>query len=180
MGRHAHDVSYYDLPALLPERIPEIRERYQSQVQEWDPEVNTPHNAYGDILNLYLIELLRSNGDRDETARAFVLIEEMATHPDANVRNVVEVTIVERLVGEGLLGPSWTHMGEATQKFAWDDVTSHPEIVDPAKFDEAKYLEAWKQEVEGLGGIENLTIEGLLSLRTKIYPQFGIKVYPRA
>jgi hypothetical protein len=70
-------------------------------------------------------------------------------------------------------------MGEATRKLAWDDVTSHPEIVDPAKFDEAKYLEAWKQEVEGLGGIEN--IDGkVLSISSRLYPRFGIKVYPRA
>jgi hypothetical protein len=71
-------------------------------------------------------------------------------------------------------------MGQATRQLAWDDVTGYPEVVDHAKFDKAKYLNAWKHEVEGLGGIENLTIEALLTIRSRLYPKFGIKVYPRA
>jgi hypothetical protein len=180
MSRRIDDVSYEELPALLPERIPELEQSYEAEVQRWSPDAIPPHVAYGDLLNPYLVELFKSGDNPEQVARAFAFIEQIATHPDAKVRNVAAVTIVERVVGEDLVGRSWTYMGEETRKLAWEDITGYPEVLDQAKFHREEYVRAWEREVDALGGIENLTVDAILNIRSRLYPKFGIKVYPRA
>ena len=174
------DYGFDELPARLLKVIPEIAEKYQEELRYFGPEAFGQHIVFSDVFNPYLIDLLESNDDRDKIDRAFELIEEMARHEDAHILEVVYVTICRRLISNSLLGRAWNHMGEKTRELTWQRVTHHPEVVDRVKFDEAKYLEAWKREVEALGGIENLTIDALLSIRRRLFPEFGIKVYPRA
>jgi hypothetical protein len=175
-----HDVSYEDIPELLPERFPELEQAYQTEVEPWSPESIPPHVAFGDILNPYVIGLFKGDSNKEALSRAFSFIEDVATHPDANVRNVAEVTIVERLVGEDLAGRSWEYMGKATRKLAWEDITGYPEVVDQTKFDREEYVRAWEREVQRLGGMEKLTVNAILAVRSRLFPKFGIKVYPRA
>ncbi len=92
-------ISYANMSERLIEAVPELRLKYESQLNWWGDEKPGRHIVYGDLLNPYLISLLEENGQKDVLGRIFALLEALSQHEDILVREVVAVTVLETLVG---------------------------------------------------------------------------------
>jgi len=74
---------------------------------------------------LYLVELLDKGDDDEALKRAFAFVEQLASHPDAEVRGVVRVTVCERLgdnkvrleKARRLMGPAMLRLSEDIERF---------------------------------------------------------------
>ena len=111
------DISYSNLSDKLVEIVPELLPQYQKELEWWGGEEPGAHNVYGDVLNPYLITLLKSAPKKDNEEvlrRIFGFLELLSNHPDVHVPEVVGVTVLEVLLGAGLLETSRRYMGPAT------------------------------------------------------------------
>jgi hypothetical protein len=109
--------TYENLSKKLIETVPELAPQYEKELDWWGGEEPGPHNIYGDVLNPYLITLLKSEPgpETDEVLnRIFVFLEVLSNHPDVHVPEVVGVTVIEVLLGAGLLEAARRYMGPAT------------------------------------------------------------------
>ncbi|MCI8422126.1 MAG: hypothetical protein HFF50_01125 [Lawsonibacter sp.] len=82
----------------LVRRFPEFQREYQDHLRGYGELVG--HVLFGDTLNRALFELLETNRDRETIRRYIDFIEDMYANGDGDVRNIVEVTILERLGDE--------------------------------------------------------------------------------
>lgn len=124
-------VTYVTMNDRLLEVIPALRSRYTLYDMEWrtiedpdDPDAPIgPHIAYGDFLNPHIMTLLH-DGNRDgELVSIFAFVEELAQHTDAAVVNVIDVTVVEGLIGSlrgDVLQRAVGLMGPVTRKLAYE------------------------------------------------------------
>lgn len=90
---------YKQINAALVQAIPELRERYEQEVEAWGEEMG-PHVIYGDLLNPYLAQLLDSPHDpqAEQTLhRAFAFLERLLEHPDPDYSDVARTTVAEDL-----------------------------------------------------------------------------------
>jgi len=172
-------LEYENLPARLAEEVPELRVPYEEYLQWWGGEEPGSHNVYGDLLNPYLISLLSTDVDPKTLVPVFRLMEDLAAHDDHRVREVAAYTVIERLFGEGLLGSAWPHMGEAMRSLALEVLTHYFRSDETVPVDQKTYQRRWQEEIVRLGGMENLTVEAVLSIRDSIYDEFGIKRHKR-
>lgn len=90
------DITYENVSHMLVEYLPEFAERYQSELKWWGNRKPGPHVVYGDILNPYIDQLLRS-GDEPRLRRLFDFIEVLAGSPDLRIQELVAVTVCEFL-----------------------------------------------------------------------------------
>ncbi|WP_221443983.1 hypothetical protein [Paenibacillus sp. JGP012] len=77
-----------------------------------------PHVAFGNILNPYLINLLKlTKSERKKLVIILGVIEQMALSNDVDVRNVVSVSVMARLGGDGttVLTNALKYLGEQTK-----------------------------------------------------------------
>jgi len=84
-------------------RFPELSILFEEQSKRWGEDVIPPHCFYGDTLNYYVTELLRENSDRQQIKKVFQFYEEMASSEDVEVRNLLQVTLLEYLWDEELV-----------------------------------------------------------------------------
>ena len=61
------------------------------------------HVFFGDLINSHLVELLRSEENRSRIEKIFEFINDMYANGEEDVRNVVEVTILEYLGDEPII-----------------------------------------------------------------------------
>ncbi|MEK4028322.1 hypothetical protein MKZ02_07080 [Pseudobacillus sp. FSL P4-0506] len=79
------------------EAIPEIKDIYRNEIELWEGEFPGLHNIFGDVLNPFLLEQLKTEENRVLLQRIFDFLEEMATSTDNDIDNVLVVTILARI-----------------------------------------------------------------------------------
>jgi len=87
----------------LMTRFPELTLLFKEQINLWGEENILPHCFYGDTLNYYVTELLRKNSDSQQIKKVFQFYEEMASSDDVEVRNLLQVTLLEYLWDEEIV-----------------------------------------------------------------------------
>lgn len=115
-----------DWAQALIEKIPELKEEYEENVSGfWKGESVENiglHNIFGDVLDPFLIEALENKGNDELLTRIFSFLEEMAISPDPHIREVLAVTVLERVGDDkALLKRARKFMKEETRK-ASDEV----------------------------------------------------------
>ena len=112
-------LSYDKLSTKLIDVVPELRGEYEKERKWWGEEIPGPHIIFGDILTPHLISLLESNREKGRLERIFDFLEELANHEDAHVREVVQVTVCERLGDKKeWLEKARQYMGKATLRLS--------------------------------------------------------------
>lgn len=91
------------LTELFPEKAPALAQHYD----DYDGQL-LAHVFFADEVNEPLFVLLQSNCDQKTIQTYCAFIEDMYFHGDEDVKNVVEVTILERLSDEE---PVWFRFG---------------------------------------------------------------------
>lgn len=114
-------LSFESLSSKLIEDFPELRDRYDKELEWWRPEKPGQHIVYGDIFTPYLVELLESGSDIRRIRRAFDLIESLIADDDIRVQEVAVVTVLEYLQGRPeLLSLAEPYMGPLARQAVRD------------------------------------------------------------
>lgn len=117
-------MTYERLVDVLLKRVPEIRIEYQREARAWKGEKPGQHIVFADVLVPFILTLLRSGKGKALLGRIFALLEDMATHPDEDVRDVVGDSVGEAFWGHDELSVKASRlMGPETSKIiatAWD------------------------------------------------------------
>ena len=78
----------------LAERFPEFRKAYEEHLEDYGEVLG---HVFFDVLHRALVPLLRLNEDREKIGQYIEFLENMYANGDEDVRNIVEVTILEVL-----------------------------------------------------------------------------------
>lgn len=112
------DITFDNMSDKLVEAIPELRAAYEKELKWWGDEEAGAHNIYSEVLNPYLLFLLKSEpssrAQEDILNRIFVFLEVLSNHEDVHIPEVVGVTVLEVLNGVGLLERARRYMGPRT------------------------------------------------------------------
>ena len=99
----------------LAERFPEFRMAYQEHLEGYGEILG---HVFFDVLHRALVPLLRLNEDREKIGKYIEFLEDMYANGDGEVRNIVEVTILE------VLGDEETVLRNAFAYFSEDLMTA--------------------------------------------------------
>ena len=88
---------YYDMNKILMTKFPELLYLYEKQFVFWGDDAPPQHCFFGAVLNEYLSTLLYENTDQQMISRIFAFYEEMALSDDIEIRNMLQVTLLEYL-----------------------------------------------------------------------------------
>ncbi len=80
------------------EAIPEVLPMFKEELGWWDEVL--PHIVFGDVLNPYVIQLLRTNKETSTIKHIFDFYERMATCDDLYVKQILTTTVLEGLGDE--------------------------------------------------------------------------------
>ena len=78
-------------------RFPELALKHEETNNLWKDDIIPPHCFFGYVLNGYVTELLRENSNKKQLEKIFRFYEEMARCEDVQVRNLLQVTLLEYL-----------------------------------------------------------------------------------
>ncbi len=78
----------------LAERFPEFRKAYGEHLEDYGEVLG---HVFFDVLHRALVPLLKINEDQEKIRRYIGFLEDMYANGDEDVRNIVEVTILEVL-----------------------------------------------------------------------------------
>jgi hypothetical protein len=81
-------------------KFPELELFFREQFEFWGGVEIPSHCFLGDVLNGYVSALLRDNSDRQQIEKIFRFYEELASSDDVEVRNLLQVTLLEYLWDE--------------------------------------------------------------------------------
>lgn len=170
---------YHELETQLIEILPEAQSEYREFIRDWgdDPML---HVLFGDLLCSRWGHLFGPPEDEIRLRRVFELVEQMATHPDDAVQNVVAVTICEYLSGWNYLARAWKYMGEWTKPIAHRMAVAwgHPlpeEYELLTEEQRLRYRERWEEERRKLGRpLEHGEPERITA---RLFREFGIRPY---
>lgn len=98
----------------LAERFPEFRMAYEENLEGYGEILG---HVFFDVLHRALVPLLRLNEDREKIGQYIEFLEDMYANGDGEVRNIVEVTILE------VLGDEETVLRNAFSYFSEDLMT---------------------------------------------------------
>lgn len=100
-------------------KLPQLQPQYESELEWWGDEQPGAHIIFGDVLNPYLISLLKLGKHEENLQVIFTFLEKLANHEDLDVQEVVAVTVCERLGDDPeLLKKARKYMGETTLRFS--------------------------------------------------------------
>lgn len=101
--------------------FPEYRDAFEQHLEDYNEILI--HVFFGDTINERLIEVLEKDKENNkEIEKIFKFLEKMALDGDLDVKEVLIVTILERLGDDkNLLKKSYKYMGKNT-KIASDDI----------------------------------------------------------
>ena len=110
-----------NIVTTMLEVIPEIRPQYEKELEWWDE--GLPHIVFGDVLNPYIINLLKTDKKEEVLERIFDFLEHMANSNNIYVQEVLVTTVLERLGDEKavLKKAKELYMGEQTKRLS-DDI----------------------------------------------------------
>jgi hypothetical protein len=101
--------------AFVENRFPELQKRIDAMKVSWGEEPIPPHCLFGDVFDAYLVSLLKENKEQKQIRKIFDFYEELAEFGDAEVRNLLQVTLLEYLWDDAVV--YWnarSYMGEKT------------------------------------------------------------------
>jgi hypothetical protein len=108
-------VTYEGLTTELLKRIPELRLRYRQLLGQWGGDQPGQHIVFEDVVVPVVFEQLRFRKAKPLLRRIFDLLEEMAAHPDPDVRDVVGQAVGESFwEHDDLLAQAKRFMGPRT------------------------------------------------------------------
>ena len=81
---------------ILISKFPELALLFKEQFDLWGNNIH-PHCFTGDVLNNYVTGLLLENNNKQQIKKIFDFYEEMACCDDLEVRNLLQVTLLEYL-----------------------------------------------------------------------------------
>ena len=96
-------LNYDTVNECLMMRFPELTILFEEQISLWGEDNLLPHCFYAYTLNKYVTELLRENSDSQQIKKIFQFYEEMASSEDVEVRNLLQVTLLEYLWDEEIV-----------------------------------------------------------------------------
>lgn len=99
----------------LIKEIPEIKPFYNSVLKQWHGEEPVPHIIFEDVLNPYLINLLKIDEDKELISRIFAFLEKMATCDYTKVQDVLKYLGYDKTI----LAKSQKYMGKETKKICY-------------------------------------------------------------
>lgn len=172
-------ISEAQLPNWLLGRVPAIRDSYAQTLSEHYGDSAKPKISAYFVLSFVLrphLEALLQVDAVLELERIFGLLEHLAIHGDAAVKNELGVTIDEEMGTSKV----WRYLGQAMRRSKFESLTWFPTKKDRntsinTQVDRANYERRWQEEVEKVGGFENLVVENELVIRHKLVAEFGIK-----
>ena len=111
-------LNYDNLVQQMLEAVPEIRPYYEKELEWWNDEI-LPHVVFGDVINPYVISLLKNCENMDVLQKTFQFFEMMANCLDERVANVLGVTVLERIGDEpDVLDQAVEFMGKKTKEIS--------------------------------------------------------------
>ena len=96
-------MTYKTINDSLISNFPELASLYKEQFDSWNSKDIPQHCFLGDILNSYVTGLLRENNDKQQIEKIFKFYEEMANSDDEEIKNLLQVTLLEYLWDEELI-----------------------------------------------------------------------------
>ncbi len=116
-------IYYEDLnEKFITDRFPELTEKVYKETEGYEEFLS--HVVFGNIFNPLTVSLLKSDDFSTDQLlkRIFEMYEEMSSEGDAEVRNLVEATLLEYLWDEKkTYDRALKMMGEKTKEL-WDDI----------------------------------------------------------
>jgi hypothetical protein len=110
------DLTYDGLEQAMKDAVPEVQDRYP-ELLRWHTDPPGLYTLFSQVLKPVLLPALSSGSDPALLKRIFDFFEAMAGSSDVQVRNLLQVEILEQLVNDKTkLSSAWPHMGEATRK----------------------------------------------------------------
>lgn len=109
-------LSYANAVDKLLECFPVLRKHYDQHSILWEDEY-LPHVVYGVVFNPYVLSLLDAADQKHnaDLERVFDFLEDMANSGDEELRNILAVTILERITAtDDHLAKVREHAGKST------------------------------------------------------------------
>lgn len=111
-------INYDEIIAKTLEAIPGIRDEFEKEAAHWTEEKMGPYNLFDIIVMPRVISQLNGNGHDDELRRTFNFFEELASHPNVEISNVIGVGVCEELCcHEAALQKAVKFMGARTKAY---------------------------------------------------------------
>jgi hypothetical protein len=101
-------IAYYQVGERIVAALPELTDAFESCLEQWRPELPGAVNVADDVLTPALDRWLESDSDEDLLRRAFGVIEELAADPDLDIRDAVQVGVVNWIAQD----PQWVSVAE--------------------------------------------------------------------
>jgi hypothetical protein len=102
--------------------FPELWERIEATFGSYyNPEEETPeaYPIFEDVVQKMVFELLEGHSNEDLLIRLFLFFEDMASSPDKNVRDLLQIAILENIVPKREnVQQAWKYMQPKTKEMA--------------------------------------------------------------
>ncbi|WP_044478300.1 DUF7674 family protein [Paenibacillus antibioticophila] len=110
-------MDYNNVVQKMLKVIPEVTPLYEKELEWWDEIL--PHIVFGDVVNPYIIRLLREGNDEQIAKNVFNFLEQMAICSDEKVHEILAVTVLEQLGDDPtILEEARRYMGNETKKIS--------------------------------------------------------------
>jgi hypothetical protein len=100
MRKRGVSLKYDELNDILNSYFPNLRELIAFEINKSECYKPGPHVLYAKILNPYLKELLKTENNQNALQQTFEFFEVLAKSEDKEVRNLLQVTLLEALWDE--------------------------------------------------------------------------------
>jgi len=111
-------LTYDAVEQAMKDAVPELQDKFQ-ELLRWHTDPPGLYTLFAQVLKPALLPALSSGSDPGLLKRIFDFFEAMAGSSDLQVRNLLQVEILEQLVNDkNKLSSAWPHMGEATREIA--------------------------------------------------------------
>ena len=119
-------IGYTDLNAgFIINRFPDLKEQVEDEMRKSDEFL--PHVVFGNVFNKLTVSLLKQDDYSTNTTvrHIFDMYEELSSDGDDEIKNLVQVTLLEYLWDEKITYNRASELvGEHTREL-WDDIHSY-------------------------------------------------------
>ncbi len=110
-------MEYEELQQILCKRFPQLASKFLQCFDIFGEDCLDPYILSYEVWNPYVLDLLRSEDDTQALQEVFVFYEELAISDDEEVRNFLQVALLEALWDEKVvLEKAYTYMFSETRK----------------------------------------------------------------
>lgn len=113
-------MTYDTMNTMLLNRFPELTDKIETEIDWWKGKKIPTYPLYEGVLNgsRFLVDLLTHESNLELIGRVFDFFEEMAESDDFEVKNLLQVGILEYLWGTTLLDVAHKYMRPQTRKLS--------------------------------------------------------------